>query len=806
MGDIRHLARAYKRLVNYPVELLLQILIFEKVLFGVEVRVRMNAGKSPSVHPNHWKGGQLIHFERRDGNESMQSVYARAFHHAALNYAVRRNQGTGYMLESQIHDMPMDVSKEELEAILGRISGKNLRPVKVMPEMSWKPVFNHVIAPSPPISIAFHLAALVDGPRRTLFKGANGEMKTYCSHIIRAVKCGNFEAVHREPWGMGIFPSLQYLATRAYYASHPLDDPFYVAQHSFVSGGSAKGMAEAVSKMARGHVHPREDPRRVMTAIHRMMGKNKVEIKTDPLLLDDETMARVPIESSMSGGINVGSRIGEDRFDDIIIKYVNSTDKKVSGPAVRMLSLDLLHKLEKEVRELPHLEYSKATFDPIRIVHKMSLKAESRTPGADPFKTRVIFVVTAIKTYLDRAILLPAMKRSYGVGSNKIGTKWQGGGGERFAKSLGSERSEPLGWLSLDISKFDQSVLASILMLVTFFPYFMYNKRAKNWKVVEKLLKFSIENSVVKIVKWFGKEWRMIFGLMFSGDLMTSLGDSWYLEVLLECFDMELYASMSSTDKLRFRACFRRFQDYGDDGALVYPLWVWRDYICQGTDKPMMLYNYLKEKWFMELKLSDTYIVFDDQDRPNMHVKAMFTQLGKGPCDPEVLHEGVKFLKRRLIVEVNPFSGREEYLPWRPKSDYVSKAICVAGDNQDVVLHLVRLRALALDTFGTNVPAYQFLKRIHAILFAACVRYNPESHVNAYLDKVRATAYGDLDRRDQAIVDRAGGQENMDLMYHGFPPLDQIYRRVVYDQEAQEALDQDFRTRRDKNAYELAFG
>jgi len=390
------------------------------------------------------------------------------------------------------------------------------------------------------------------------------------------------------------------------------------------------------------------------------------------------------------------------------------------------------------------------------------------------------------------------MARIYNVGANGIGTKWLGGGAHRFAKTMGAIPSydELRAWLSLDISKFDQSVLASLLLLVLFYPYFLYDRTDVDWPVIEQLLFYSMENSVAKVVKWFGDDWKVIWGLMFSGELMTSLGDSLYLEIIFECFDMWLYEKFP--EKSYFRRCFRRFKDYGDDGSLGYPEKVMR-YLCQNGDMPVLLKEYLRDKWRMDLKMEDTYVCFDSDPRPDMSVSCFFTQLHTGDNGwVEMAYRGPKYLKRYIV---NPDSPS----PWRPTVDYLSKSICIAGNNRSPVNHLVRLRALALDTFGTNVRAYEFLKDFHDSLLSFYDAPRILKAVNAVLEAVAVGNPAGLSVEDSNLFERINGAAGARLLMQGFPRLGDIRAMCEYSHKLQDELDRSNLTRPYDSPQSLAF-
>lgn len=799
---------------------------FVAVPGAINVMVKDEQSMSPSVKSS-LEARKVVHSEPVSVGEHIDGPISRCIAHLVRSYRLTRYEGTGIFLEHR-EDIGNELSKSQMEAISAALSGNNIFPVKMEPSVKWSPTFNQIIPVSNPIRVSAYWGFIHDEEYSALFRG----MPAYKKHVWDRVSRGEFGAVTHDPRSLGIVPTLAHLALRAHYKKNPLLDPHYIAEESFVSGGSAQGMVEAVSKMARSHVKTNESPSRILISVYRWMQKNQIDKKMDPLPTDPETLGKIKFESTTSAGINLHVEVWKQELDNIIIDYVNQTDKRTAGTAVRLLSVSLLEEIADKIRKHPNLEYDPSLFDPVRIVHKMSLKAESRPPGTDKYKTRVIFIVTAIKTYLDRVAYQPVMERSYGVGANGIGMKWLRGGARRFARLLGGHGGAKKFWLSLDISKFDQSVLASLLMIVLFLPWFLYSKGTPQFKQVEFLILWSIENSVAKVVKWFGNDWKIIFGLMFSGELMTSLGDSWYLEIIFDCFDQYLADLLPSDLRIKFLESFRRFKDYGDDGALSYCLWVLTHISPVRESGPTTLAYYLERYWHMELKMSDTYVSADDDPRPDVQLPALYTQLrdppvyhATGPTNyesrlpnvgPEIEYRGLKFLKRYIIRYDFPTPQEGAYqfknsqgdgwddAPWRPTHDYFSKATCIAGNNQSEVNHLIRLRALALDTYGTNYRAYLFLMRSHDHLMKICGPGVIDAVRDRFSDMMSSQeSYTSWGSEDRQLFERVGGFDGIQYIVDRFPSWNLIIERTMWDEATQQRITNSFVDRRYQSASQL---
>jgi len=195
----------------------------------------------------------------------------------------------------------------------------------------------------------------------------------------------------------------------------------------------------------------------------------------------------------------------------------------------------------------------------------------------------------------------------------------------------------------------------------------------------------------------------------------------------------------------------------------------------------------------MELKLSDTYVCTDNDPRPDMTISCFYTQLSPALVRDEIEYRGPKFLKR-YIVKMDIGWGEED-LPWRPTVDYFSKAHCIAGNGFSIPMHLIRLRALALDTYGTNERAYEFLHRSHNYLQMLCGSEEVNKIITRVCCQIRDDDLSDLSVEDSNLFERIGGPEGARLISLGFPSLEMIRRNTTYDQDVQAAIDHELRER-----------
>lgn len=779
-------------------ELYLQVFKFIWNVGGVEVYSHQS-GPHPYVKLSSHPPNSVIHREEWDGLESHESVYVKALMFMVRGWCISRNQRTGYMIQRRVMQELND-DERRIYAALTSLEGQNMRAITLTPTVQWYPTFNKVLPTSRIILEAAYVSLADDPVLTSMFASSDRvDLSEFKASVLATYDLNTISYPRPDQK----VPSLCYQAMRSFLRANPNHDPLFIIRHSFVSGGSLEGLSEAVCKMSRDNVKCGESSRRILVGLLRMLAQQRASVKTIPLRLTDENIARLPLESSRSGGINPHCEMAHVEMDDIVIQYCSQFDKRQGGPATRISFLETLEKVRKKIKDTPHLYYDRKIFDPIRVVEKMSIKAESRPPLSDKYKSRIIFIVSLFQMLSDNAVLRAVMERTYGIGANSIGHKWWGGGAQRLAERMGAfDDPGDRAYMSLDISKFDQSVLAGVIIVVMLMPFLLYDHDVDYWPEIEYFFLFAVEGMAAKIVKWFGDEWKIIWGIIFSGKLLTSAIDSWYLELVFHCFDMYMYHKVG--DKPYYRAAYKRFKDYGDDGMYGIKATILR-FICwdkhathpapeQATRSPHMLRHYLYKYWHMDLKMEETYCCFPDDPRPDMSLSCFFTQLGnpyRGYIQ-EIAYRGPKFLKRYLIKRLGVV------MPFRPTVDYISKATCIAGDNHDIALHLIRLRALAMDTMGTNTRAYLFLRRAHDHLvsrFTSGGQRALDALVNSKLIAIRDNDSTDS-TEDRNLIERIGGKDAAVELLWVFPDQVDILQKAFPDRDLDDRIRRNFEDRK----------
>lgn len=487
--------------------------------------------------------------------------------------------------------------------------------------------------------------------------------------------------------------------------------PLWYVFNSMVSGTSVDQVATTLSLMERVEgFKPNIEVKYLIAAVMSYMK----EVGPMPYKAEDiiEKVWSVPAHRKQSGGFSLYEKGSVECVDEILDFVWDASQEDVEFPS-KLSCVSILQKLLDHVKE-------GGKYDPYMwpmILGKLAVKAEMKAPGSNPLKCRVFFIVPYLKFLFDYLVLNDGMKHTYGKNGISIGLKWPGGDAERLARK---HHAYQPGYFHIeaDAEKLDQSLLAAILIVVFSLPYFMQRGDVKaEWKeVLRQLSAFVVGGCAVKLVKWVGYQALWVIGIMFSGMLGTSWGDSTYIALVLHCFDQYVYSNIKNIDPILaadYKKDFNTFAKdiYGDDMFLTYPVKYWKFIIGDIPIKNCIdlsnLSNYMKRSSGVAIKSTEAFVYVEDKS-------------GYGPFfsvvdrDGMCVHPGPKFLQRRFVhVDVRNSEGQyvdQMAMPWRVITDYYSKAAYSFTDVDADFYWLVKWRALQLDTCGTNKKAYDFLE------------------------------------------------------------------------------------------------
>lgn len=539
-----------------------------------------------------------------------------------------------------------------------------------------------------------------------------------CTGRVHRLDCMIFQKCHQE-YG----PKSKYCPV--------IKTPYWHHYHSFISGGSVKGVVDTLAATVRTKTKTSADPCHVVTAIMRVLraaeanGRGKTPIPE----ISVKSIEKVEHLPSKSAGFWIQQR-WDEALNDFVTEVVNGCQGNVIDCA-RLKLREIARRVAEAIKNGG--VYSKNWFP--QLIAKLAVKPEVRKPGADPFKTRVFFIMSVIKLLIDKMLFRTGMEHSYGKGGNGISHKWVHGGAEKLYREMRG-MSKKIGYLEYDVEKMDQSLLGQVLVLICWIPYWM-SKHAEtrteeiNERIFEAFCSWSADDTAVTLIKWMAQEARWIIGVMFSGMFITSYGDTIYIMIAMFCFEMysmEWIGRTQGRDAAEeFKKHWRRRENYGDDGLdgfLKRDFYIYSSEPMSNKAWPDRLDKYLTEVWGLSLKKSDTHFFVEGDE-------CFLTELRSYPLNPsyygaegmqqipggmayytKIVKDGPKFLQRRFVRRV--VNGEELIMPYRPATDYYVRAGTSANppDATDPLRWVIRWRAQKIDTCGNDGEAWTFLDKL----------------------------------------------------------------------------------------------
>jgi len=371
-----------------------------------------------------------------------------------------------------------------------------------------------------------------------------------------------------------------------------------------------------------------------------------------------------------------------------------------------------------------------------------------------------------------------------------IGSKWtEGGAYLKFLQMYGDEMDrydeEPTGyndsqtinktyrWVgsgtmmvaSGDVEALDLNVNSMMLMLYMMMGSLWIMKEDTHmYRMYQYLVEACAEQLAGKCVRWL-KDFIFLIGIMPSGSIETSHGDSWIVGVMM-FLTFIFYRMRVSDKKTRQRIwaalCARKLCMLitGDDFAYAY-LRALHDDI--GIDR---FCEYCSQVYHMTFKHRSTYY-------------SLLTYLRV--CNSQVLevvYKGPSYLKRSWILASNfnlemiePKIAR--IVPWRPFMQYKWR-MAIPKDNSDPFYkNLARLIGLAYDSLGIEPITYDTLLYLYKLTY---------THALAHF-KVKSTLDGHIQNwvdSDRKYYYKVG----MKTVLGKFPSRKSLLRRSIYDRDA----------------------
>jgi hypothetical protein len=253
-----------------------------------------------------------------------------------------------------------------------------------------------------------------------------------------------------------------------------------------------------------------------------------------------------------------------------------------------------------------------------------------------------------------------------------------------------------------DIKSLDTSITAIPLVLYLMFAqiWIQRNDSDPSYRMFQYILEGCAEQLAGKTVRWI-KDFVLLIGVMPSGSLETSHGDSWVVGVvywLSYIFNVMAHSEVKVRRQI-WEALANRIIGmfvYGDDFLKVYPKSL-RDHInVNGFAGYMLSSHSIQFKNSEEFSSALTYLTVWNNEVVN-HV-----------------YTGPSYLKRHLIRAdqfnlnlINPKISK--VVPWRPFPQYQWRAGVPRDRSAPIYMNLSRLIGLAYDTLGVDPMAYYYL-------------------------------------------------------------------------------------------------
>ncbi len=532
---------------------------------------------------------------------------------------------------------------------------------------------------------------------------------------------------------------------RPYDGHIPLLRPDYFHHlGAFKTGASPKGIYDNLMKANRDRMTTSADEKHILAALLSIFRTFNLYNSVEPYISYDEftdTLVKLSVPWDRNAGIhfNKSENLGSYKhvFDDIDPKkkvyveeqrrYGMDADRKENAfPAVVQMIEDLLFKLHSKCKLS---DFYKRKWFPL-LTAKLGNKVEILFPEADRSKNRIFFISSLMKMVLQKMMLSAPLNNTYGKHFVGIGHCWSKGGVHRVAKQLhfSDFGNTPRSWFMGDFSALDQSLKAGILALLGIIWIFSVAKtndpsKTVQERVFEQLTAWLADDTAITLVKWFEAEWRLVFGILFSGEYITSIFDTFYVYLaVLVCHyiigDRLKGLCTPEGDNAR-RLLYEDLEQftliYGDDLC-----WTLRDETIRAIES-LLSVKYLdyiivllKEKFDMVLKPSGS-------SDTNQYSTPFCNMTWDGCVIPTPDNDyGFKWLRRYFSpVTVRTKVGCfRNMVAVRKISDYWAKATNTHHDAMTYPNHkwLQRIKAFCVENMGSSISIDRFCRLFYASL------------------------------------------------------------------------------------------
>jgi len=316
-------------------------------------------------------------------------------------------------------------------------------------------------------------------------------------------------------------------------------------------------------------------------------------------------------------------------------------------------------------------------------------------------------------------------------------------------------RHKNMRWVGFDLKAYDTSIGQLFLEVYAAMTASYYKFRnAQDKQLFIALLKEIITRLAAKTTCMLSGIWRVIFGVMASGSIETSHGDSWILCFVYHCFYVYLMLS-----DMEFRAAVADIIARGE-----LPMGIYGDDNLKGFNKRL-------KKWFTYERISKFF-----KDWANFEIrdfKIMKRFLTVPNFQGNIKEEGVVFLQKYIIETPQQYLGPGAPLvvQWRPAITSIRKfGKGGSGDKRSDLDYLLSNRAMVFDN-PCNPVIWEFSANFE-IFISKRTKATPET-LREVLTSRQGSVFKALKKNhlyEQDLVDR-------------FPTVARVKQLLVVDRE-----------------------
>jgi hypothetical protein len=206
-----------------------------------------------------------------------------------------------------------------------------------------------------------------------------------------------------------------------------------------------------------------------------------------------------------------------------------------------------------------------------------------------------------------------------------------------------------------------------------------------------------------------------------------------------------------------------RWVDLQDKG----PNYFREKYESEPPTYPAGMAEYFRLIWHLELKRTDTFVYYKPYSAYSVPSR----------IDGSLTHRGFKFLKTYFVkMKIN---GETRIVPYRPTTDVWFRAVKSSHEIHGSIDWLVRWKALAMTTFGTNATAHKLLQMMYERMCTALFERDQTYtvvEIENMVARVLASPHNDSEEMHYWLgrLERVGATTEL-LTMKGFPTRTEVF-------------------------------